>query len=88
MTGEPDDTSFYRTVHKTIRTPLPNLRVLAGAMIVHPDGDLEGIRNIDGCGVELVTHDGIVLNADDLCSKHYHYAIGSAVRPCWTEEEE
>ena len=72
------------------RVPLPDLRVLAGAMLVWPDGVYVSIYDIHHDGQSLVAK-GVcrsdTLRAEDLLAD-YHYDRGNGPQPCWTEEVE
>ena len=71
------------------RVPLPDLRVLAGAMLVWPDGSYTSICEIQPDGQALGTKDIIEcvpFTAEQL-AKGYHYDRGAGPVPCWTEVE-
>lgn len=73
---------------KAIRKPLADLRVLAGSMLVNPEGGgYDAIKEIDKSGGWLKSQSNVLYYADFLAFYGFHYAIGGTVKPCWTEEE-
>jgi hypothetical protein len=72
----------------TRRVPLPDLRVLAGSMLVWPNGDMVGIEAIRNCGNSIRLFNGMTLTAQHLMDQGAHCQWhGCPARPCWTEEE-
>ena len=84
---EPRDCDIYRIKPQPqlIRKPLADLPVLAGAMIVCPDGTYVGIRKIRPDGRLLYVKNELELHAQFLASGSYHYDRGTGPVPCWTE---
>jgi hypothetical protein len=72
---------------KTIRKPLPDLRVLAGAMVVTPHGTHYGVLEISAAGGVVKLFQEGYKSAEDLMDLGWSYVNGGVVKPCWTEEE-
>ena len=85
-----DSDALYRIKHgpKTIRKPLADLRVLAGAMLVDSGGEYVGIESISPLGKTLLTSKKTRFTGQDLINWGYHYNRGNGPQPCRTEEEE
>ena len=69
------------------RVPLSDLRVLAGSMLVYPDGTYVGIKEIQPDGQALACCDEFTVDAKYLADSSYHYSRGGNAWPCWTEED-
>ena len=85
-----DRTFMYRLTPKPPekrRMPLADLRVLAGAMLVHPDnGFYEVIDEITPTGHWMKSACGSAYDPALLAERGYHYDRGTGPVPCWTEE--